>query len=246
MRSAIRNLLLLVAAGCIILAVVSTIATVSPEQQAARSREAAAKARRAEVAAQTAVETQDAAVFARRALYGGAGVAGFVLLVGGAYAVTVWATRRASEIHPTKGGQFPLVRVKGRGFVGVVDPNRAPSSVTVFRTPTFFDTTRQARAALRGQAAGEVVYPQVAQPTPLSEGATLALAAQATAAAMVAGATRHPTTSRAGIMGAVEAVNRPPTLSTPFPTVEVVEDADHIDRLLQLAGPDDYVDAGEP
>ena len=173
MRSAIRNLLLVVAAGCIILAVVSTFALVSPEQQAARSREAAAKARRAEVAAQTAVETKDAAVFARRALYGGVGVAGFVLLVGGAYAVTVWATRRASEIHPTKGGQFPLVRVKGRGFVGVVDPNRAPTSVTVFRTPTFFETTRQARAALRGQAAGEVVFPQVAQPTPLSEGCLL-------------------------------------------------------------------------
>lgn len=242
----IRNLLLLVGAGCIILAVVSTFALVSPEQQAARSREAAAKARRAEVAAQTAVETKDAAVFARRALYGGVGVAGFVLLVGGSYAVAVWATRRASEIHPTKGGQFPLVRVKGRGFVGVVDPNRAPSSVTVFRTPTVFDAARQARAALRGQAAGEVVYPQVAQPTPLSEGATLALAGQATAAAMVAGATRHPTTSRAGIMGAVEAVNRPPTLSRPFPAVEVVEDADHIDRLLQLAAPDDYFDAGEP
>lgn len=242
----IRTLLLLVAAGCIILAVVSTFALVSPEQQAARSREAAAKARRAEVAAQTAVETKDAAVFARRALYGGVGVAGFVLLVGGSYAVAVWATRRASEIHPTKGGQFPLVRVKGRGFVGVVDPNRAPSSVTVFRTPTLFDTTRQARAALRGQAAGEVVYPQVAQPTPLSEGATLALAGQATAAAMVAGATRHPSSSRAGILPAIESVNRPPTLSRPFPAVEVVEDADHIDRLLQLAAPDDYFDAGEP
>lgn len=242
----IRTLLLLVGAGCIILAVVSTFALVSPEQQAARSREAAAKARRAEVAAQTAVETKDAAVFARRALYGGVGVAGFVLLVGGSYAVAVWATRRASEIHPTQGGQFPLVRVKGRGFVGVVDPNRAPSSVTVFRTPTVFDAARQARAALRGQAAGEVVYPQVAQPTPLSEGATLALAGQATAAAMMAGATRHPTTSRAGILPAIESVNRPPTLSTPFPPIEVFEDADHIDRLLQLAAPDDYFDAGEP
>jgi hypothetical protein len=63
---------------------------------------------------------------------------------------------------------------------------------------------------------------------------------------MVAGATRHPSSSRAGILPAIESVNRPATLSTPFPTVEVVEDADHIDRLLQLAGPDDYFDAVEP
>ena len=225
MKKTLSTLLLLVVFGFATFVVLQAVLTTSPELKTARARQAAAEARiveakadkaeaKAQAVAKIAGETTDEATFALQALLFGAGAAGFVLLVGGAAALAVYLVNRAGEVKPTKGGQFPLIRVGGRAWAGFVDPNRSPSSVTAFdrRTGAF------------------------AQPTPLSEAATVALAGQATAAAMVAGATRHPSTSRANMLTAVDAVMKPSTLSMPLPPVEVFDDADHIDRLLVLTG----------
>jgi hypothetical protein len=225
----LRTLLVLAIVGLAVFFVLQAVVTTSPELKAARARQAAAEARiveakadkaaaKAQAAARIAGETADEAVFALQVVLLGAGLAGFVFLVGGAVGAVILLNRRAAQIHPTKGGQFPLVMVGGRDWAGYYDPNRSPSSVTAFdrRTGAF------------------------AQPTPLSEAATVALAGQATAAAMVAAATRHPSTSRANMLTAVDAVMTPATLSKPLPPVEVIEDADHIDRLLQLTAPDDW------
>lgn len=144
-------------------------------------------------------------------------VVGLVILVVGVPVALVRRLHAGSRlIKPTDGGQFPLVKVGGRQWSGYFDPNRSPSSVTLFDD--------------RGG---------VAHSTPLSEAATVQLSSHATAAAMVAGATRHPSTGRHNVMTAVDAVTRPPTMPPAMPRVEVVDDADHIDRLLQLEGPDD-------
>lgn len=225
MKKTLTTLLLLVVFGFATFVVLQSVLTTSPELKAARARQAAAEARiaqakadkaeaKAQAVAKIAGETADEATFALQVLLYGAGAAGFVLLVGGSVALAVLLVNRAGEVRPTKGGQFPLVRVGGRAWAGFVDPNRSPSSVTAF--------DRKSGA--------------FAQPTPLSEAATLALGGQATAAAMVAGASRHPSTSRANMLTAVDAVMRPSTLSKPLPPVEVLEDADHIDRLLLLTG----------
>ena len=208
--------ILLLLVGLAVVAVVAFQYGLSEDQgyQRAMTRRAEAQARKAQVAAQVAADTAEAATFARQVVYVGGAFAFVVLTVGGAVAVVFFLSRRASEIRPTKGGQFPIVRVGGRAWAGYVDPNRAPTAVTLFEKTT-------------GRAA---------QPTPLSEAATVALAGQATAAAMVAGATRYPSTSRANMVTAVDAVMKPATLSKPLPPVEVFDDADHVDRLLLMAG----------
>ena len=151
---------------------------------------------------------------------GGAIVVGLVILAVGVPLTLVRRLHNGSRlIKPTDGGQFPLVKVGGRQWSGYFDPNRSPTSVTLF------------------DPLGGVAYS-----TPLSEAAALQLSGQATAAAMVAGASRHPMTGRVNVMTAVDAVTRPPTLSPAMPRVEVVEDADHIDRLLLLSGDEDVID----
>jgi len=126
----------------------------------------------------------------------------------------LWLMRQASLIRPTATGQFPLVRVGGWGWGGVIDPNKMPG-VIVLAAPVQLGA-----------------LPQVSLPLALSEAGTVQLAAQATALAMTANATRGDTVRREAPVRQMLAAASPP-LALPLPTVEQIDPA-HIDRLLEL------------
>lgn len=175
-------LALVVIAGALVAAFALVDYQARPEVVAARARTMAARAEREEIRAEIARETAPAAIRARQALYMGGGLAGAVLIVGGAGALVFWLWRRANLVYPTGQGQYPLVRVNGRGWSALVDAGRAPSHVTVI-------------------AAGQSV-PQVAAPQTLSEGAHVALAGQAAGVAAIAAASRHENGNRAAMAAA--------------------------------------------
>lgn len=186
------------------------------------------------LAAQATTASMPAEVLGRQLAYVGAGAAVALLLIGLALAFVAWATLKASTIQPNAAGQFPLVRVAGFGFMGFVDPNRL-TGLTVFKTPTIFDLVGDVAARLKGRGAS-LPGPEVSSPLALSEAGHLTLTAQASAVAMTAAATRFPqTTKAADIRGAAEILTtQAATLTLPLPTVTRIDDASHIDRLIQL------------
>ena len=137
---------------------------------------------------------------------GGAGAAGVALLV-------VKAANKARRVEPTASGQFPLVRVGGRGWQAVIDPNRAAGHVTMLGTG-----------------------PAVSQPLALSEAAHVALAQQASAVAAIAAASHGMGKASLDVASMLQ----PQSLAAPMPDVVDV-DPTHIDRLLELTGPADEV-----
>ena len=207
--------------GALIVALIvatSIIAAQTNDQiSAAQARRLNANAARVETRARVESESADAAIAAREVLYLGSGVAGVVVMIGTASALVVWLRRRAALIHPTGSGQFPLVRVSGRGWSGVIDPNRSPNSVTVIRDGI------------------DGISPQIAQPSTLSEQGQVALAAQASAVAGIVAATRRGDPGRRGLDAAVK-IATPGALSMPLPDVETLEPG-HVERLLALNAP---------
>jgi hypothetical protein len=157
-------------------------------------------------------------LLARQILYIGGALTVVVLLAGCAVAFTLWMNLRATLIAPNPGGQFPLLRVGGVGWQGVVDPNKA-TGVVLLKTPSLFDPN---------------ALPQAAQPLALSEGNTLQLTAQAAAIAMTSGATRYPNSPReVDVRNALDTVQIQ-TLTSALPPVTRLPSAAHIDRLLEL------------
>ena len=127
-----------------------------------------------------------------------------------------WDKRR--QVYPNQAGQFPVIRVSGRGWQGLVDPNRAPGHVTMI-----------------GGA------PETVTPLALSEGAHIALGQQASAVAAVAAASQggagtlgRPRLDVADMLG--------PAADYPAPMPEVIDiDPSHVDRLLELTGEENEV-----
>lgn len=250
----ISALVLVVAFG-LALAMGFAVSNNTPDLQAARAdviREQAAadiEAYRAKTAimiveaareADHAAQTSAAVVTAQKIAFTGLGLAVAVLAVGLPVAVvisfTTWAVTQASTIRPTAGGQFPMIRIGGVGWSGLLDPNRT-TGLTVFRSPTVFDLLAEAKARARGQSI--LTGPDLQQPLALSEAATLQLTAQASATAMTAAATR-PADSKAAhnarpVVEAIALKTLTPVLA--MPKVED-EDPDHIDQLLLLTTPD--------
>lgn len=207
-----------------------------------------AAAAAAQVDAKTQAEAQSAAIAndadlkAQPAKIAGLSIAwvglGFglaVAVVALAFAFGIWATTRAALIRPTAGGQFPMVRVGGFGWAGLIDPNKSTGLIAL-KTPTIFDVLVEAITRARGRAS-TLPAPEFSTPLALSESGTLHLTAQAAAVAMTAAATRHPESARAAnVKGAVEAVANQ-TLVLALPPIED-EDPDHVDRLLELTAGD--------
>jgi hypothetical protein len=184
-------------------------------------------ARAAELRHETYARTEGARVAALEVVFIGGALILVGLAVGLTYAAITKAVTSARTIYPNQAGQMPLVRIAGPGWSGYLDPNRSPGAVTILKSPP-------AVPRLAARVIGELPPPQVLTPLPVSEPATVQVAAQATALGMTAGATRHPTSSRANMIGAVEAVAMPKIMTArPLPPVED-EDPDHIDRLLRL------------
>ena len=124
-----------------------------------------------------------------------------------------WAGRR--RVYPNKAGQFPVLQVRGRGWQGTIDPNRAPGHVTMI-----------------GDA------PETVTPLTLSEGAHIAIAQQASAVAAVAAASQ----GKAATLGrprldVADMLGPGPDYPAPLPEVVDVDPA-HVDRLLALTGDD--------
>lgn len=191
---------------------------------------AAANAAKAQVELETAQAAKTGAITGRTVGYIGLGVGLAILAVGLSLAAVTYVNKRAGLIFPTESGQFPLVKVWGPGWSGLIDPNRSPG-VAIVTAPTKADQLVAQVARLRGRPV-ELVGPQVNQPTALSEAGTLQLAAQATAAGMTAAATRHPGSVRsANMRDVVEGVARATVISPSLPPVEDVEES-HVDRLL--------------
>jgi len=199
----------------------------SPTLAPARAAKMYEEARAAELRNDTYARTQDARVTALTVVFVGGALILVGLAVGLTYAAITKAVTSARTIYPNQAGQMPLVRIAGPGWSGYLDPNRSPGAVTILKSPP-------AVPRLAARVIGELPPPQVLTPLPVSEPATVQVAAQATALGMTAGATRHPTSSRANMIGAVEAVAMPKIMTArPLPPVED-EDPDHIDRLLRL------------
>ena len=176
--------------------------------------EAAAAVARARADLALDLAAQPAAAAGRAIAYIGLGLAVAVLAVGLAVAGVRWLTLRSNLVYPTQGGQYPVVRESGRQWAALVDPNRLPGAAMI-------------------DGAGRVTTP-----LQLSEGAAVALAAQAAAVAMTAGATRHPGAPSNVAQAVDAAATRVAGLSMPMPQVTRL-DAAHVDRLLQLTAPDD-------
>jgi hypothetical protein len=199
----------------------------TPTLAPARAAKLYEEARAAELRNNTYARTQDARVAALGVVFVGGALILVGLAVGLSYAAITKAVTNARTIYPNQAGQMPLVRIAGPGWSGYLDPNRSPGAVTILKSPP-------AVPRLAARVIGELPPPQVMTPLPVSEPATVQVAAQATALGMTAGATRHPTSSRANMIGAVEAVAMPKIMTArPLPPVED-EDPDHIDRLLRL------------
>ena len=129
--------------------------------------------------------------------------------------IVVKSVNKARRVEPTASGQFPLVRVSGRGWQAVIDPNRAPSGITML-----------------GKG------PAVSQPLALSEAAHVALAQQASAVAAITAASQGGKTGVGRASLDVASMLQPQSLAAPLPDVIDV-DPTHIDRLLELTGPAD-------
>lgn len=199
----------------------------------AANQATAAKAANDRIEIETAQAAKAGAIAGRTVAYAGLGLAAAILSVGLALAAVTWVNKRAGLVYPTVGGQFPLVKVWGPGWSGVIDPNRSPG-VAIVKAPTKADHLVAQVGRLRGRPA-ELADPQVEQPKALSEAGILQLTAQAAAVAMMAGATRHPGSVRsANVRDAVEgAITRATVITPVLPTVEDIEPS-HIDRLLLL------------
>ena len=207
MRNNSGCLLLLALIVALIVATAIIAAQVNPQISAAKARRLNANAARVETKGLIESESADAAIAAREVLFLGAGAAGVIVMIGAASAIVVWLRRRAALIHPNSAGQFPLVRVDGRGWSGYIDPNRAPSSLTIVRDG-------------------------ISQPASISEQGHIALAAQASTVAAIAAATRKGDPERAvdatrAIVGATQAT---------LPKIETLEPG-HVERLLALNAP---------
>ena len=134
-----------------------------------------------------------------------------LLIVAG---VRQWDKRR--QVYPNRAGQFPILRVSGKGWQGTIDPNRAPGHVTMI-----------------GDA------PETVMPLPLSEGAHIAIGQQASAVAAVAAASQ----GGAGALGrprldVADMLGPGPDYPAPLPDVIDVDPA-HVDRLLAMTAPED-------
>ncbi len=201
----------------------------------AQQESTAAQRTRDQQAAQTEAAAAPAAVWGRRIAYLGLGSAVAVAALGVAIAIAAGLATRAATI-PSIDGQFPLVRVGGFGWSGVVDPNRT-TGVSVFRTPTLLDVTVAAVRQLRGQPSALPAM-QLEQPLSLSEAGTLALSAQASAVGMVVASSRGGGAEGSApcVKGPVEAlVTRTTSTALALPAVEE-EDVSHVERLLALTG----------
>lgn len=194
-----------------------------------------AEAQAAALATNADLKTQPAKVAGLSIAWVGLGFGLAIMAVSLAFAFGIWATTRAALIAPTAGGQFPMVRVGGFGWAGLIDPNKSTGLVAL-KTPTIFDVLVEAVTRARGHASA-LPAPEFSSPLALSESGTLHLTAQAAAVAMTAAATRHPESARAAnVKGAVEAVANQ-TITLALPPIED-EDPDHIDRLLELTAGD--------
>lgn len=193
----------------------------------------AARAASDRIEIETAQAAKAGAIVGRTVAYAGLGLAVAIFAVGLALAAVTWVNKRAGLVYPTDGGQFPLVKVWGPGWSGVIDPNKSPG-VAIVKAPTKADHLAAQVGRLVGRPV-ELAGPEVGQPLAVSEGATLQITAQAAAVAMTAGATRYPGAVRsANVRDAVEgAINRATVITQVLPPVEDIE-ASHIDRLLLL------------
>lgn len=131
----------------------------------------------------------------------------------------IWLLERRDkrrQVYPNESGQFPVLRVSGKGWQGTIDPNRAPGHVTII-----------------GDA------PETVTPLPLSEGAHVAIGQQASAVAAVAAASQ----GGAGMLGrprldVADMLGPGPDYPAPLPDVIDVDPA-HVDRLLAMTAPED-------
>lgn len=180
-----------------------------------------------------------AAIMGRSVAYVGLGIAVAVLSVGLAFALSAFVATKAVTIYPTAGGQFPLVKIGGFGWRGLIDPNRSIGPVAIVRAPTVFDVMTDIWSRANGRPPGQA-GPQMVAPLQSSEMAALQATGQANAVAMVAAATRHPA-ALTQTRDVIHAVTRGASLALPMPAVTRIEDASHIDRLLELEG--DVIDA---
>ena len=204
----------------LVLAAALMLRDLDPAYRAGRASEqqakaAAAWARTEREQAKAAAEAAEAPARARALTWalavaigvaGGAGAGAVILLV-------VKSANKARRVEPTASGQFPLVRVGGRDWQAIIDPNRAPGHVTMLGNG-----------------------PAVSQPLALSEAAHVALAQQASAVAAIAAASHGMGKASLDVASMLQ----PQSLAAPMPDVVDV-DPTHIDRLLELTGPADEV-----
>lgn len=140
-------------------------------------------------------------------------------------ALVIGAYVKAATIWPNKAGQLPLIQTGGPGWKAIVDPNRSPGPVTTFNTPTIVER-------LRGRP-DQLPALEVKTPLQISEAGHLQLAAQATAATMVAAATRYKeATTPANVSDAVRSVATT-TIAAPLPVIRRIEPS-HVEALLEL------------
>lgn len=160
------------------------------------------------------------------AVVGSLSALALVLLAWGlSRAIVVKAYVAASTIWPNKAGQLPMIQTGGAGWKAIVDPNRSPGPITVFKTPSLIER-------LRGRP-DQLPALDVNTPLQLSEAGHLQLAAQAVAGQIVAAATRHKeTTSPANVNDAVRSVATT-TIAAPLPALRRIEPS-HVEALLEL------------
>lgn len=217
MRGLIRLALALLVIG---LAIWLAASALDPDLRAARQQREWARARQEQAKAAAAAAWSDSwSDYAdERAAALSFGLVALVAVGIGAgsglAAVWLWGQwDRRRQVYPNKAGQFPVIRVSGKGWQGLVDPNRAPGHVTMI-----------------GGA------PETVTPLALSEGAHIALGQQASAVAAVAAASQ----GGAGMLGRPRldvADMLGPAADYPAPMPDVVDvDPAHIDRLLELTG----------
>lgn len=165
-----------------------------------------------------------------------------LVVIGG---VGLLILRESLLIRPTASGQMPMMNLKGPGWQTLVDPNRMPGPFATLRTPTIIDYLIWVWRTMRGQETQPLV-PVVETPIAVSEPAAVALAQQATMAAISAGATRHAGALEGGkaLSGLFTTVGSQPLTVEPVataalpaaapaerPTFEVMR-ASHVQRLL--------------
>lgn len=146
------------------------------------------------------------------------------LVWGVSRAVVLKAYAKAATIWPNAAGQLPLIQTGGPGWKALVDPNRSPGAITTFNTPSLLER-------LRGRP-DQLTALEVKTPLQISEAGHLQLAAQATAASMVAASTRHKSQTSGDVAGAVQsvAVGR---IAAHLPQIQRIEPS-HVEALLQL------------